>query len=162
MKFALPSWVLYAAVPAVIVGAFVIDLNPSGVRRLRSSLDESSVMISPLFPAQRLFGVEDGRQRVKTEPVYFRVRYPRGYHEAVVTVSVDNPASLEWEIGLESEGGEWSYDLKKPDSNGSAQFNLRSAKITDHSLRFIIAVPAMTSDTVFSVDDIDVIFSGKL
>ena len=119
-------------------------------------------MITPLFPAQRLFGVEDGSQRLKMEPVYFRVRYPRAYREAALTVSVENPEDLDWAIGLESGDGEWSYDLQPAGADGSVIFDLQAAKVTDHSLRFMVAVPALSSGSFFAVTAIDVILRDKI
>jgi len=153
---------IYSAVPLILGWAFVVDYNSSGVRSFYYSLEKSSVMITPLFPAQRLFGIDDGRQRLKKEPVYFHVRYPRGYRKADVIISVDNPHKLKWGIGLETGGGEWSYEVKTPDPTGFVSFDLRQAKITDHSLRFMITVPGFSSDATFAVDAISVILRDKL
>ena len=81
------------------------------------------------------------KQEIMSEPVYFTVRYPHRYDSARVLIDVENPADLDWRIGIEQRDNEtWSYALLDPDASGSVIFDLSQARVSNRSIRFIIAV----------------------
>lgn len=147
---------IYGAFPLLFLILALYDSNPSGRRSVEYTLDKPSAAISPLFPAQRLAGIADGRQRMLAEPVYFTVRYPHRYDAATVAVTVNNPDELHWRVGIEVRGGNpWSYAFVEPQDAGTAQFDLSNAKVSGRSLRFILAVEGL-SHNAFLVDRIAV------
>ena len=153
---------LYAMPLAVLAVLLIRDLNPSGVRSYRYSIDQQSAAVSQLFPAQRLFKIADGAQQLRQQPVYVTVRYPHRYDRAIVTIRTVNPAGLRWYIGLEVAGtDEWSYDLYTPDEAGTVALDLANAKVTDRSVRFIIALPDDSAPEYFAIDDIQVRLARK-
>lgn len=158
------------ALPVLFFGVLlVVDVNPGGIRTLTYDLARPSAMISAFFPAGRLAGVAAGRQALLREPVYFTVRYPHSYRTATVTVKVDNPNNLAWRLGLRTVGGpdpavppadgDWSYALAEPDAGGSVTFSLGDARVTDRTIRFIIAVPEFTDGAAFYVKSVRVVFT---
>ncbi len=148
--------VLYAILPVVLLFAFVVDLNPSGVRSLQYRLDRPQALISPLFPAHRLSAITEGAQRVLEQPVYFKVRYPHRYEYADLRVVVETAPAV-WRIGLEVTGAEWSYALLSPDRTGFVRFDLQNAKITDGNLRFIISIDRLES-MPFMIREVQITF----
>lgn len=151
---------VYASLPLFLLFAGVDELNPGGVRAYEYSLDRRSPDISQLFPEQRLTAILEGSQKVRTEPVYFTVRYPVPYRRADVRIEVDNPQRLVWQIGIErGTGNGWAYDLVKPAPRGEASFRLADARIMNRRLRFIISVQGLTPTTTFGVEHISVMLN---
>ena len=105
---------LIACIPCLILGLAVIyDLNPSGVRIMHYDFSHESPQISRLYPANRLDGVTAQGQKVLAEPVYFRVRYPQTYDQAVVDIRYYNQGQSLVQLGLQVQGSEeWSYFLR--------------------------------------------------
>ncbi len=111
-------WVI-ALLPVIFLGSAVIyDLNPSGVRIMHYDFLHESPQISRLYPANRLAGVTAEGQKVLAEPVYFRVRYPQAYDQAVVDIRYVNQGQSLVQLGLQVQGSqEWSYFLRPIENN---------------------------------------------
>jgi hypothetical protein len=151
---------IYSVPVCILLGLALYDINLSGVRSYVYTFEKDSPTISKLFPAHRLEGIDDGHQKLTTEPVYFRVRYPHTYEVATVTVAALNPSHTPWRIGLEVVGGEeWSYFFETPNDNGSVNFDLTQARITNRSIRFMITQQADSGGPDLSIESIEVTLS---
>jgi hypothetical protein len=144
---------IYAFIPLILVVAFYVELNPSGLRHSEYRVGTPSPLVSQFFPAQRLTKPERGFQVMKEEPVYVTVRYPHRYDTARVRVLVDNPNKLAWQLGIATgKNSSWSYALQQPDGKGEVTFTLAEAQVLDGRLRFIIAVPQLTEEKRFMLE----------
>lgn len=145
----------------ILMWAGMYHLNVSGERMGIYTLDRQTTFISPLFPARRLFGIQNGRQQVREDPVYFTVRALRPYDTARVTVRVDNPAQRLWKLGLAiGRAEEWIYDLHELTTDGAASFNLAGVPREGNAYRFVISAPGLTEHDGFFVDEISVTLAG--
>lgn len=147
---------MYIFFPMLIVYASIVELNPSGTRRLEYRVGQTSSLVSQFFPAQRLTKPLDGSQVMLQEPVYVTARYPHRYDRVVVTVDVDNPSDLDWRIGIARGAGSWSYEVVQPDTNGSASFDLAGARVTDGRLRFMVSVPRGIDEDLFALGGVTI------
>lgn len=145
-------------------------LQKNMVMRGALSLDKdfcsSSRFISNLYPEDRV-GIlekdESGRcfQRIFVEPAYFKVKIPRIFDTARVTVTYANPDQAEIKLGLLKKREyplDWRFSLKdlqvinrEEDQEGNiwliaeADFTTGEEHLNDHALEFFFSSPGLTS-----------------
>lgn len=106
-------FILFLLPPVFFVTMAVIDLNPSGVRHVRYDFSKDSAVISRFFPANRLAKAGADGQQLLSEPVYFRLRYPQNYQQAVVNMDYSNKGQGLVQLGLQvANEGDWQYELQ--------------------------------------------------
>ena len=132
-------FLIYIIPPIILLLLGLNFIDADGRRMAVYSFDRDSRIISRLFPAQRLMGMTNGSQTIKQTPVYFTVRAPFPYDQARVTVQYTAPAQSVVILGIERQGAGWNYETARPDSNGTAEFDLTGARATDGLLSFLIS-----------------------
>jgi hypothetical protein len=106
-------FILFLLPPIFFICMAVIDLNPSGVRHVRYDFSKDSAVISRFFPANRLAKAGADGQQLLSEPVYFRLRYPQNYQQAVVNMDYSNKGQGLVQLGLQvANEGDWQYELQ--------------------------------------------------
>ncbi len=111
--------ILYLIPLALLVTIVTWNIDIDGRRVAEYQFDQDSPFISRLFPANRLSAMTETGQKVLSEPVYWRVRYPQRYSQAKIDISYSNEGQDLLQIGLKQYGGDdWQYHLQ-PIENSS-------------------------------------------
>jgi len=131
------------------------DLDIDGHLSAGYDFQSRSSLISEVFPAHRLKGVQDGMQEVVHFPVYFNVRSPQTYERAAVRISATGNNLERMQYGVKIKGGDWKYHLVSPDPDGVLYFDLHNADITNNEIRFLISYDQENAPPI-SIQNIEV------
>ena len=109
------------------------DFVPSGVLEIENNFKSKSVLISQLYPENRLKEIEkpsfatmpagrqevtEGRengvyfQTIRIDPVYFDLTIPRFFKTAKVIIKYQNPLQNQFQIGIKDVNSEWNFLFK--------------------------------------------------
>ncbi len=126
---------LFILPPIFFIAIAIIDLNPSGVRLIKYDFSQDSPVISRFFPANRLAQAGVEGQQILAEPVYFSLRYPQDYQQAVVKMDYSNSGQSLVQLGLQvANEGDWQYELHPLENTNLDQLKWSKIEAGDTTL----------------------------
>mgnify|MGYP000630770639 CR=1 FL=1 len=111
VKIRIILWLMLVSV----TGWFLyMGLVPFGKIKYSYDFDKANSFISSISPNTRVAEIEDGRQKIIADPVYFSLQTPRKLNKAKLGIYYrsDNTASPIIETGVMVDKTIWRYDLK--------------------------------------------------
>ncbi|TSC96073.1 MAG: Uncharacterized protein Athens101410_226 [Parcubacteria group bacterium Athens1014_10] len=154
-------FVFVFSVLSVISWLFYKDFVPSGVLEIKNTFKSKSVLISALYPENRLRKIEEQGgiyfQTMRIDPIYFDLTIPRFFKTAKVIIKYQNPSRNLFQIGLKNVDSDWDFLFKTLEDKekgialiekdgwrtAEADFELQSWLIKDRELYFILSSPLL-------------------
>ncbi|MBI4280784.1 hypothetical protein HY628_01140 [Candidatus Uhrbacteria bacterium] len=153
---------LFLGKTIIILGAVALfawtawqNAAPSGVFEARYDFAEAIPFITGLSPGDRVGSLErdsrgDAYQTIIDDPVYFRVRAPRHFDRAWITVRYQNPSQQPLAVGGLVDWNTFQFDLKPLRSDATddwqtvtVAFDLAPLRWEGRTLTFAFSAPEM-------------------
>ncbi|MFH1522468.1 MAG: hypothetical protein ABIE43_01455 [Patescibacteria group bacterium] len=109
---------LWAGLAIIVSWLLYMGVVPSGKISYVYDFSKPSRFIGKLTPEDRVGFIEDGKQKIIGEPVYFSLRTPRKFNKAKLILKYKNDRDLPIvETGVLVDKTIWRYDLKPIENN---------------------------------------------
>lgn len=144
----------------IIFWLFYRDFAPNGKLEAVNNFKNKSPLLSGLYPAERMRGIENNglySQTIMVEPVYFDLTIPRFFKTAKIAVRYQNPSQNLFQIGVKNAESDWDFlfqtleDKEKgiapKEFNGfkiaEAKFELHPWFIKNRKINFMLSSPLL-------------------
>ncbi len=167
---------------AVIVIFWLLckDFVPMGKLEIKNDFRKKSVLISDLYPINRMKKIEQEAgvyfQVMRIDPVYFDVTTPRFFKTASVIIKYQNPSQNLFQIGLKDVNSDWNFLFKTFENKennivpyetegwkiAQADFKLEPWFINNNKLYFILSSPLLYDrEGEIKISEIKIIFKKE-
>lgn len=105
--------ILWSLLVLVILWLLNMAVVPSGKITYVQDFSGDNFFMQKLTPAERVWPVQNGAQKIIGDPAYFALRTPRRFDKAKVTIKFKNNSELPiMEMGLLTDKIVWNYKLQ--------------------------------------------------